>query len=367
MAMRLRWPWERRESGGSYSDAVLRLIEAQAAGTVADAGATAALEAAAGSLSRSFASARVEGPSHALDAVSGAFLAQVGRDLVRSGESLHVIRVSRAGDVRLIPAASWHFSGGADPDSWTVRATIYGPSVSETHRLPFAGVVFMKWGSTPGQPYVGAGPLKWAGGTARLLSEAERHIADESSGPRGSIIPVPADQNQAGRLSELRAAIAGLRGRVFLPETTAAGWRADKAEAPRRDWQPHRIGGAVDQNMVLARRDAFGEVLAATGTPPSLSSDADGTSQREAFRRYLTLTVEPLARVLEQELSAKLEGRVSLDFSALYAHDLVGRASAYSGLSRAAWTWARRSRLRACCPEWRAPVTACRAPSRVAL
>ena len=39
----MRWPWQRRErrdSGGDFSDAVVRLIEAQAAGTVADASST---------------------------------------------------------------------------------------------------------------------------------------------------------------------------------------------------------------------------------------------------------------------------------------------------------------------------------------
>ena len=38
----MRWPWqpkpETRDSGGDFSDAVVRLIEAQAAGTAADAG-----------------------------------------------------------------------------------------------------------------------------------------------------------------------------------------------------------------------------------------------------------------------------------------------------------------------------------------
>ena len=60
----MRWPWQRRErrdSGGDFSDAVVRLIEAQAAGTAADASSTAAVEAASGALSRAFASA--ESPS----------------------------------------------------------------------------------------------------------------------------------------------------------------------------------------------------------------------------------------------------------------------------------------------------------------
>ena len=54
----MRWPWQKREtrdSGGDFTDAVVRLIEAQAAGTAADASSTAAVEAAAGALSRAFA------------------------------------------------------------------------------------------------------------------------------------------------------------------------------------------------------------------------------------------------------------------------------------------------------------------------
>ena len=179
----MRWPWQKREtrdSGGDFTDAVVRLIEAQAAGTAADASSTAAVEAAAGALSRAFASAQVEGPPHVLDAVTPGFLGQVGRDLVRSGDSMHVIDVDEMGRVSLLPCSSWHFEGNAHPDTWTVRATFYGPSTSTTRRLPFAGVIFCKWGSTPGQPYVGTGPLSWAHTTARLQSETERSLADEA-------------------------------------------------------------------------------------------------------------------------------------------------------------------------------------------
>ena len=49
------WPFtkklETRDSGGDFSDAVVRLIEAQAEGTAADASSTAAVEAASGALS----------------------------------------------------------------------------------------------------------------------------------------------------------------------------------------------------------------------------------------------------------------------------------------------------------------------------
>ena len=68
----MRWPWsktEKRQSGGDFSDAVVRLIEAQAAGTAADASSTAAVEAASGALSRAFAAATVEAEDWARDLI----------------------------------------------------------------------------------------------------------------------------------------------------------------------------------------------------------------------------------------------------------------------------------------------------------
>ena len=83
----MRWPWQRRErrdSGGDFSDAVVRLIEAQAVGTVADASSTVAVEAASGALSRAFASPGVVGAAWVQECLSPAVLAQMARDLIRS-------------------------------------------------------------------------------------------------------------------------------------------------------------------------------------------------------------------------------------------------------------------------------------------
>ena len=243
----MRWPWARREkrdSGGDFSDAVVRLIEAQAAGTAADASSTAAVEAASGALSRAFASAEVQGAPWAAEAVSPVFLAQVGRDLVRNGDSLHEIRMSADGMIRLIPASSWHWEGSHDPDSWSVIATAYGPSTSTTWNLLASAVVFVRWGSTPGQPYVGVGPLSWAHTTARLQSEAERSLADEVGGPVAQIVPVPqdgGDDSDADPLAMLKADIAGARGKALLVETSAAGWGEGRTAAPQRDWQAARL------------------------------------------------------------------------------------------------------------------------------
>ena len=303
----MRWPWQKREtrdSGGDFTDAVVRLIEAQAAGTAADASSTAAVEAAAGALSRAFASAQVEGPAHVLDAVTPGFLGQVGRDLVRSGDSMHVIDVDEMGRVSLLPCSSWHFEGNAHPDTWTVRATFYGPSTSTTRNLPFAGVVFCKWGSTPGQPYVGTGPLSWAHTTARLQSETERSLADEAGGPLAHLLAVPqdgGDDSGDDPLTLLKADIRTARGRALLVETVAAAWGEGRASAPQRDWRPERLGPMPPDSMEKIRAGAFNAVLAACGTPPALFDDSDGTSQRESFRRYLTTVVQPLSRLLERQ------------------------------------------------------------------
>ena len=136
------WPFkksEKRNSGGSFTDAVVRLIEAQASGSAADASSTAAVEAAAGALSRAFASAQVQGPAWIQNTITPEFLGQVGRDLIRAGDSMHVIRINNMGKVILLPCSSWNFEGDANPDTWTIRATVYGPSsklpLLETYHL----------------------------------------------------------------------------------------------------------------------------------------------------------------------------------------------------------------------------------------
>ena len=333
----MRWPWskrETRESGGDFSDAVVRLIEAQAAGTAADASSTAAVEAAAGALSRAFASAEVVGEAWVQNAVTPGFLAQVGRDLIRSGDSMHVIRMGADGMVQLVPASSWHWEGTHDPATWTVRATAYGPSTSTTWNLPASGVVFVRWGGTPGEPYVGTGPLAWAHTTARLQSETERSLADEAGGPLAQLLAIPQDGGDDGDgdpLAMLKADIRQARGKALLLETSAAAWGEGRTAAPQRDWQASRLGPMPPESMATIRKDAFEAVLAACGTPPSLFIDSDGTSQREAVRRWHLGSVLPLARLLEHELTAKLETGVRLKFDS-YPLDLAGRAQAFQKL-----------------------------------
>ena len=72
--------------------------------------------------------------------------------------------------------------------------------------------------------------------------------------------------------------------------------------------------------------------MAASGAPVALFTDADGTSQRESMRRWHLTTVLPIAKLIEHELSARLDAPVKLEFDS-YALDLVSRATTIDKLT----------------------------------
>ena len=334
----MRWPWQRREvreSGGTtYTQLVSRLIAAQADGQIAPANETAAVESVAGLLSRSFAAAEVQGPAWVQAAVTPRVLSQIGRDVIRVGESLHVIRVDHMGNVHLVPASTWYWEGDADPSTWLCTATGYGPSGSQTWRLPAAATVFMSWGSATARPYIGIGPTGWASLAGRLAAEAERSLADESGGPLAQLLAVPSDGGDGGDddpLTDLKSDISGAKGKALLLETVASAWGEGRGAAPARDWVASRLGPNPPASLVTLSKDAHARVLAACGASGPLFDDSDGTSKREALRQWHMGTVKPLARLLEHELSARFDTPVKLAFDG-YPRDMVSRAAVFSKL-----------------------------------
>ena len=335
----MRWPWQQptedRQAVGGYTQIISALIGAQAAGTTQQASATAATEAVAGALSRAFADARVDGPADVAAALSPRTLAQIGRDLVRVGESLHVIRMS-GGRLRLAPSSTWYWEGGSDPADWTCTATSYGPSGSSTWRVPMSSVIFLMWGSPTARPYHGLSPGTWAADTSRLTANTERSLANETGGPLAQLIPVPQDGGDGDEdtdpLAGLKSDIAAAKGNALLVETTAGGWQEGKVAAPTSDWKQQRLGPMPPEAMVRLAESAFGRSLAAAGCSPSLFNDADGTSKREALRQWHLGVVRPLARMLSAELSEKFDVPIRLRFDN-YPTDMVSRATVFSKLA----------------------------------
>ena len=341
----MRWPWQTTQEtrqGGGYADAITAGIEAQASAFVTDISSTAALEAAAGLLSRSLMVAQIEGADWVKAAVCPTWLAQVGRSLIREGASLSVI-VQGGDGPELIPAAFWNFENinpgaqeGERESTWQCRVTTYGPSTSYTRLLDRDRLVFLRWGTSPGTRYRGQGPLSWASTTAKLGANVERSLADETGGPLAQLLAIPQDGGDGGDddddpLKALKTDIRNARGGALLVETASGGWAEGRTAAPQHDWKQSRLGPMPTEHMVKLADDAFARVLAACGCSSALFDGSDGTSKREALRQWHLGVVLPLARLLEDELSRQLETPVKLGFD-LYNVDLQGRAQALQKL-----------------------------------
>ena len=335
----MRWPWSKQtEQRASYSDAVVKAILAGSqGGAVGDPGAIAALETAAGLYARSFASAQVNPTGNARTAaITPSILASIARSLIRNGESLHLIEITRFG-LKLSPVGSWDIQGGDDPASWYVRADLFGASASRTVFYPHASFVHCRYAVDPSRPYRGIGPLQWASDTGILAANLEKRLGEEAGGAVAHLLAIPSDGGDGGAddpLAELKADIRAGKGKTLLLETTAAGFGEGRSAAPRKDWEPSRIGANPPQTLPSLRSDAALSVLGACGVPGSLATtqNSDGTAQRESWRRFLHGSVQPLAALVSQELSEKLDVDISLDLSRIGASDISGRARSFGSL-----------------------------------
>ena len=340
----MRWPWtatpeKRSERRSGYHDLLLDAALAAAHGSAgAKASRTGAAEAAAGLLGRAFASATVTPSTVVTRALSPNCLSMTGRSLVRRGEIAFLIKPTSTGWI-LVPAETIQVFGEADPKTWMYVLTMTGPSTSRTVRVPGSRVVHFRWGADPSQPWRGISPLASASETSRMLAESTTHLADEASGPRGSLIPLgvdPGDDDDetTSPVAKLQKMIGALRGSAALVESTRNHGDGLPMGSPTADWKPSRLGANPPQGLVDLSDKASLAVLAACGVPPELmSGQAQGTAAREAFRRFLHSTVTPLLDGMGAEAAAKLDTPgLSFNTDSLFASDVQGRARAFQSM-----------------------------------
>ena len=322
--------WEPRlETRASATDLAVDTLVARATGNASDIMAVAAVETAAGLWGRAFASAKVEPEGRETSAVTPATLEMIGRQLIRKGEVVFQISVSD-GAVRLIPAASFSVMGG--PESWSYEIHVSGPSQSFTRMLDQSAVLHFRYAVDPKEPWRGRSPISMASVSADLLAYLEKRLSEEASGVHGAVIPTPVETGGTVGGS-LETKIAGLKGQLALVPSTAQDWQGKGSGiGSANDWQPRRLGMDPPQSEIVLRSDAALSILSACGVPVELVSKGEGTASREAWRRFLHGSVDPVARLVAQELSEKLETDVTLDLSSLHASDIQGRARAFQSL-----------------------------------
>ena len=334
----MRWPWtrkpEKRQSAQGYTASLTAaFVSAAENGPQGTPLATAALEAAAGLYAACFAAARLD-PD--IPALSPSVRALLARNLIRRGEDFHRIYV-RDGRLVLSPIG-FAYAHGNDPDplGWIYNVTLYGPTDSRHEWTPAASILHSRYSTDASRPWLGVPPWSWAHRTGELAGGLEARLSEESNAPVGAIIAVPQDGGDGGDsdpLAALKSDMAAAKGRTLLAETVMAGWGEGRQASPSSDYKPNRYGAQVPESSVSLRSEAAQALLAACGVPGALvDARADGTAQREAWRRYAMGPLAGLARCVEDEIARKLDVRARFDFGALWAHDTAGRAASFKSM-----------------------------------
>ena len=249
----MRWPWQREPEirSANYTDGILNSLLANATGGGAKTAlATAALGQCAALYGAALASCELSGPSHVTRALGASWRASVASELVRHGQTMYLIDADPARGLALLPVASWDAYGGPDPASWAYRIERAGPSSTSWRTVAAGGVLHLRWLTDPARPWAGVGPLQHAADTGSLAGWLDKRIAEESSGPVGSFLPVArsevepgvdfddTDDPAADPLYALRQDVGKAAGRVLIVESQIAAAdspaSAPHAEVPRQ-------------------------------------------------------------------------------------------------------------------------------------
>ena len=330
------WPFSKTEKREvSYSEAISNILFNVATGKHPLPHLTGAVESSAGLLGRGLSTAKITGDH--TSALTPAWLAHVGRQLIIRGESVHVIEVVN-GHVELLPVAHFDVYGNEmNPDTWMYRCDVFTPGGGQTLTRPSGGVIHIMWSFDGGSPWRGIGPLARGRLTSGLLAALEGSLLAQAKSPTGQLIPVPSpgasDEESEDALSSLKTDLAKIGGGVMLTETTQGGFGDGRGVSPSHDWVQKIIGFNPSKESLPIREAVHTAVMAACGIPPSLTSGrADGASQRAALERFLRLTLQPIGNLIAAELTKKLETSISLEFPAIGSGDIAARARGFKNL-----------------------------------
>ena len=314
---------EQRETGDTFTE---RLIQARvdAAGRAIDPLALGAVEAAAGLWGRAFAAAES-------DRLTAPVLGRIGRALLLRGEAVWVYV-----DGKYYEASSWDIRGRED---WVYRCNLPMPSGQRTVDADESAVIHPRINQDPSRPWKGISPVTGATNTATLAIAIESSLSSEYGGPIGHILPVPSIGSSTAEgedeVNPLQNDINNLHGGVVVAETTSGGYGEGRGAAPQKDWVAERIGPNPPEVARGIRTDVERSILAACGVPAELVNPGNESASREGWRRFIFGTIQPVARIVADEVKRKRGGNGMITFRQLAASDLQGRARSYAALRKA--------------------------------
>ena len=342
---RFLWPWRAApvEHRSSYTDQVVTAILAAASGGGRQCGThTAAVESCATLYAGAFAACTVSGPSSVARAMPADWRANVASELIRRGQCVYIIGADPVDGLALRAASHFDVYGGADPP-WIYRISRTGPSTTTWQTYSSGELLHLRWLADHARPWAGISPLQHAADSVGLAGWLEKRLAEEASGPVGSFLPVArfdapdadlADPDADDPLAQLRRDIGAARGQTLLVESQMAS--ADSpASAPRKDFQVARFGANPPQGLIELREKVTLDVASACGVPRALvDARASGQAAREAWRQFVSTSVDGLARRIESQVLAQLGVEIRIDSTPLAGRDLAARAAAFLRLQK---------------------------------
>jgi len=317
---------ETRSSGTGYTAQIMAARASWIAGTSDLAELTATVQACVSLWEGALTGADVTGT----DTLDRRTMGLLARSLALRGEAVFLI----TGD-GLTPAADWEVATrNGRPVAYRISVSEAGGGRSQT---VLAGeVLHVRIGSDPVAPWSGSPPLRRAALSANLLHELESALRDTfRDAPIGSqVLPLP--DSSPDDMAAMRSAIRGRHGSVLVIEgasqAAAAGMHVQLGQR-REDLTPDLKRAEAALHLEAAK----GSVALAFGVLPGLLNPATtGPMVREAQRHLAQWTLEPLAKLISEEATAKLGGAVQIDLvRPLQAFDMGAKARAVLALTGA--------------------------------
>lgn len=314
---------ETRSSGSGYTAQIMAARESYISGLSGLGELTGTVQSCVSLWEGAFALADVQGT----DLLNRQTMALIARSVALRGESVMLI----TGD-GLVPCSDWDLSTrNGTPRAYRVSVSEAGGGRTQTALA--AEVVHLRIGADPVAPWCGSSPLRRAPLTAELLHQVESALRDVyRDAPLGSqIIPMP--EGVAEDMAAMRAQFRGRRGSSLVVEgvaqATAAGMNPNLGKSPDQ-LSPDLSKSVLTESLEAAR----GAICMAYGVLPGLTNKAaTGPMVREAQRHLAGWTLQPIAMLLAEEVSAKLGAEIMIDtMRPVQAYDVGGRARALSAI-----------------------------------
>ena len=308
----------------SYEDGVISQILAAAGGSSAPATSGTAAALAAGWIGRVLSTVRLTPDAGALPFPSPS-LADVGRDLVLSGQSLWLL--DPAGWRHCLPRPEVRLA--PDPKDWLYRVEFAGGG---SRMATGSNLAHFRWATDARDPARGLSPIDTP--AARFAARLEQALEGEAGSSHGYVLGMPA--TAGGNFEKLKSAVRTLKGRTLTIENDfeSSGHSLGVPDRKLGLFAPVRFGFDPPETLQKFLELSVALTLESCGLPSQMILNRqEGMAGREALRRTRVTLLQPLMVMIVEELG-KAGAPHKFSFTGDLSNDLSTRARSFASLVR---------------------------------